>query len=63
MFLNDGISDARLTPTEDLARIYRRISGRKQIYKEMSYGSIFGNEKIIQSPNGKLLFGIFLNCI
>ena len=46
MYLNDGISDVRLTPTEDLARIYRRISSRKHIYKEMSYGSTFGNEKL-----------------
>jgi GntR family transcriptional regulator/MocR family aminotransferase len=46
MYLNDGISDARLTPTEDLARIYRRICSRKNIYKEMSYGSTFGNEKL-----------------
>lgn len=46
MFLNDGISDTRLTPTEDIARIYRRISGRQAIYKEMSYGSIYGNEKL-----------------
>lgn len=46
MYLNDGISDARLTPTEDLARIYRRICSKKNIYKEMSYGSLFGNEKL-----------------
>jgi GntR family transcriptional regulator / MocR family aminotransferase len=46
LYLNDGISDARLTPTEDLARTYRRICGRKNIYKEMSYGSLFGNEKL-----------------
>jgi GntR family transcriptional regulator/MocR family aminotransferase len=46
MYLNDGISDARLTPTEDLARTYRRICGKKEIYKEMSYGSLFGNEKL-----------------
>ena len=46
MYLNDGVSDARLTPTEDLARTYRRICGRKDIYKEMSYGSLFGNEKL-----------------
>ncbi|MFY9243604.1 MAG: PLP-dependent aminotransferase family protein [Polaribacter sp.] len=46
MYLNDGISDARLTPTEDLARIYRRICSRKNIYKDMSYGSLFGNEKL-----------------
>ena len=46
MYLNDGVSDARLTPTEDLARTYRRICNRKNIYKEMSYGSVFGNEKL-----------------
>jgi GntR family transcriptional regulator/MocR family aminotransferase len=46
MSLNDGISDARLTPTEDLARTYRRICSRKNIYEEMSYGSVFGNEKL-----------------
>lgn len=46
MYLNDGISDARLTPIEDLARIYRRISSRKYIYKDMSYGSLYGNEKL-----------------
>lgn len=46
MYLNDGISDARLTPTEDLARTYRRICSRKNIYKEMSYGTLFGNEKL-----------------
>ncbi|WP_288956567.1 PLP-dependent aminotransferase family protein [uncultured Polaribacter sp.] len=46
MYLNDGVSDARLTPTEDLARTYRRICSRKNIYEEMSYGSLFGNEKL-----------------
>ena len=46
MSLNDGVSDVRLTPTEDLARTYRRICGRKNIYEAMSYGSLFGNEKL-----------------
>lgn len=46
MYINDGISDARLTPTDDIARIYRRICSRKHIYKDMSYGSLFGNEKL-----------------
>ena len=46
MYFNDGISDTRLTPTEDLARTYRRICSKKNIYKEMSYGSLFGNEKL-----------------
>lgn len=46
LYLNDGISDTRLTPTEDIARIYRRVAGQKSIYKEMSYGTTFGNEKL-----------------
>ncbi len=46
LYLNDGISDARLTPTEDIARTYRRICSRKNVYKDMSYGSLFGNEKL-----------------
>lgn len=46
MYIDDGISDARLTPTEDLARIYRRICSKKNIHKEMSYGTTFGNLKL-----------------
>ncbi|MFK8060483.1 MAG: PLP-dependent aminotransferase family protein, partial [Polaribacter sp.] len=46
MSLNDGISDSRLAPTEDLARTYRRICSRKNIYKDMSYCSLFGNKKL-----------------
>ncbi|MDC1162446.1 PLP-dependent aminotransferase family protein [Tenacibaculum sp.] len=46
IFLNDGISDARLTPTVDIARIYRRISGRKDVFKHLSYGSTYGNERL-----------------
>jgi GntR family transcriptional regulator/MocR family aminotransferase len=48
-FLNDGITDTRLTPTDDLARIYRRVSSKKAIFREMSYGSLFGNEKLRQT--------------
>ena len=46
MYFNDGIPDTRLTPIVDISRIYRRISNRKSIYKEMNYGSTFGNEKL-----------------
>ncbi len=46
MYFNDGTPDPRLTPTDDIARIYRRISGRKEIYKEMCYGTTFGNERL-----------------
>ncbi|TYP97006.1 GntR family transcriptional regulator/MocR family aminotransferase [Tenacibaculum adriaticum] len=46
MYINDGISDTRLTPTDEIARIYRRIAGRKSIHKHLSYGSTFGNETL-----------------
>ena len=46
MYINDGISDARLTPTEDIARTNRRICAKKDIHLYMSYGSLFGNEKL-----------------
>jgi len=46
MYLNDGTPDTRLTPIVDIARIYRRISNRTTIYKEMNYGTTYGNEKL-----------------
>ncbi len=44
--INDGVSDGRLTPINEIARIYRRITSRKEAYRHLSYGSIFGNEKL-----------------
>ena len=46
MYLNDGVSDGRLTPIDEIARTYRRIAGRKTVYEHLSYGSIYGNEKL-----------------
>ena len=46
MSLNDGISDSRLTPIDDIARIYRRITSKKDAFKHLSYGSVYGNEKL-----------------
>lgn len=46
IYLNDGISDARLTPTEEIARIYRKIASKKDVYKHLSYGSTYGNAKL-----------------
>jgi len=43
MYLNDGISDSRLTPIDEIARTYRRISNKKMIFRHLSYGSIYGN--------------------
>ena len=46
MYLNDGVSDVRLTPVDELARIYRRILGKKSVFKHLAYGSTYGNEKL-----------------
>ena len=46
MYLNDGISDSRLTPVKEIGRIYRRISAKKNVFKHLSYGSTYGNEKL-----------------
>ncbi|CAL2075536.1 PLP-dependent aminotransferase family protein [Tenacibaculum sp. 190524A05c] len=46
MYVNDGISDTRLTPVNEIARTYRRIANRASIFQHLSYGSTFGNEKL-----------------
>ncbi len=46
LYINDGISDVRLTPREEIAKTYRRIMGRKHISKEMAYGTTLGNERL-----------------
>ncbi|MFK7811859.1 MAG: PLP-dependent aminotransferase family protein [Maribacter sp.] len=46
MYLNDGISDARLTPTEEIARTYRRVSAKRTAFKHLSYGSTYGNDTL-----------------
>ena len=46
MYLNDGISDVRLTPIDEIARTYRRICTKKKVSKFLSYGSIYGNDTL-----------------
>lgn len=46
IYINDGTSDGRLIPTEEIARTYRRIASKKNIYKQMGYGSTYGNETL-----------------
>lgn len=46
IYLDDGVSDPRLTPTKEIAMIYRRIATRSSIHKHLSYGSTFGNEAL-----------------
>ncbi len=42
-YLNDGISDVRLTPINELARIYRGIAQKKNTIDHLSYGAVYGN--------------------
>ena len=44
IYINDGTSDGRLTPVDDIARIYRRVVAKKDIYKQLDYGSTYGND-------------------
>ena len=46
MYLDDGISDGRLTPIDEIARTYRRICSKEKVFKHLSYGSTFGNETL-----------------
>ena len=44
--LDDGISDVRLTPLEDIARTYRRLSTKRSTINALTYGSTMGNYKL-----------------
>ena len=46
MYLNDGISDGRLTPLNEIARTYRRISAKKNVFEHLSYGTTYGNTSL-----------------
>lgn len=46
MTIDDGISDVRLTPLQDIVRTYRRISNRKSTLQALTYGSTYGNQKL-----------------
>lgn len=46
MYLNDGVSDGRLAPIDDIARTYRRVASRKNAFEHLSYGSTYGNEAL-----------------
>ncbi len=46
LYINDGVSDARLTPIDEISRTYRRISARKTAFDHLSYYSIYGNDTL-----------------
>lgn len=44
--IDDGISDVRLTPIDDIARTYRRLAGKKSTLEALTYGLTSGNLKL-----------------
>ena len=46
MSLNDGVSDGRLTPIDEIARTYRRVCSKKNVFDHLSYGSTYGNDTL-----------------
>lgn len=46
MYLNDGVSDGRLTPIDEIARTYRRVCSKKNVFNHLSYGSTYGNDTL-----------------
>ena len=46
MYFNDGVSDGRLTPIDEIVRTYRRITTKKSVYKHLGYNSVYGNIKL-----------------
>ena len=46
IYLNDGTSDQRLTPIEEIARTYRRITTKKNTHQFLGYNSVYGNNNL-----------------
>lgn len=43
MYFDDGVSDSRLTPTDEIAILYRSLISKKQNLSYLSYNSTYGN--------------------
>jgi len=44
MSINDGVSDSRLTPLDEIARTYRRITSKNSAFQYLSYVTTNGND-------------------
>ncbi|TYA74695.1 aminotransferase-like domain-containing protein [Seonamhaeicola marinus] len=43
MYVNDGVNDERLTPTDEIGVIYRKLLGKKSNLVHFGYGTTYGN--------------------
>lgn len=46
LYVNDGVSDGRLTPIDEIARTYRRVCSKKNVFDHLTYGSTYGNDTL-----------------
>ena len=47
LYINDGVNDTRLSPINELGKIYRSLTIKKTIYKDLNYGSSYGSAQLI----------------
>ena len=45
-YLNDGVSDIRLTPINEIAKEYRYLANRSSSLAHLAYGSTYGNTEL-----------------
>ena len=45
-YLNDGVSDTRLTPIKDIAKEYRYLADRKRSMMDLEYGPTHGHDEL-----------------
>ena len=43
MYVNDGISDGRLAPINEIAMLYRKLATKKHTISHFGYGTTYGN--------------------
>ena len=46
MYVNDGVSDGRLAPVDEIAMIYRKLTNRKSNVAHFGYGTTYGNLRL-----------------
>jgi GntR family transcriptional regulator/MocR family aminotransferase len=46
MYVNDGVSDGRLAPVNEIAVLYRKLSNKKSTINHLGYGTTYGNSAL-----------------
>ncbi|MEP5339234.1 MAG: PLP-dependent aminotransferase family protein [Algibacter sp.] len=46
MYVNDGVSDGRLAPVNEIAVLYRKLSNKKSMVDHLGYGTTYGDSTL-----------------